>query len=158
WPYHRVADPTPCGRRRPPPVSSSGSVTAWIGKLRAGDRSAAEPLLRCYFERLVKLARAKLRRLPTAMADEEDVALGALDSFCRGAGQGRFPHLSDRDDLWRLLLVITERKATRLIRNEGRIKRGGAKVRHEGSRANDSTHTPGLDHVPAATPTPELAA
>ena len=34
------------------------------------------------------------------LADEEDVALSAFDSFCRGAEQGRFPRLDDRDDLW----------------------------------------------------------
>ena len=99
-------------------MSSSGSVTAWIDHLRDGDRAAAQPLWEGYFQRLVRLARKKLRGAPRGMADEEDVALSAFDSFCRGAEQGRFPQLFDRDDLWRLLFVITERKAIDLVNHE----------------------------------------
>jgi DNA-directed RNA polymerase specialized sigma24 family protein len=110
-------------------MSSSGSVTAWIERLRAGDRAAAQRLWQGYYQRLVTLARAKLRgRIPTAMADEEDVALSAFNSFCQGAEQGRFPQLGDRDDLWRLLLVITQRKAIDLIKHENAIGQGGGKV------------------------------
>jgi DNA-directed RNA polymerase specialized sigma24 family protein len=138
---------------------SSASVTAWIDQLRAGDRAAAEPLWRDYFQRLVGLARAKLRgRLPTAMAGPEDVALSAFDSFCRGVAQGRFPQLADRDDLWRLLFVITERKATDLVNHEWAQKRGGGNVRHEGSVTGESRATPSLDRVASLEPTPEQAA
>jgi RNA polymerase sigma factor (sigma-70 family) len=139
-------------------MSSSGSVTAWIDQLRAGDRAAAQHLWQGYFHRLVDLARQKLCRAPRGMADEEDVALSALDSFIRGAEQGRFPQLSDRDDLWRLLLVITERKAVDLVNHERREKRGGGNVRHEGSLGGDSSVTAPFDHVACPEPTPEDAA
>jgi DNA-directed RNA polymerase specialized sigma24 family protein len=137
-------------------MSSSGSVTAWIDRLRAGDRAAAQPLWEGYFQRLVRLARKKLRGAPRGMADEEDVALSAFDSFCRGAEQGRFPQLSDRDDLWLLLLVITERKAIDLVNHEKAQKRGEGLVRHEGSVAGDSTAI--FDKIAAPEPTPEHAA
>jgi RNA polymerase sigma factor (sigma-70 family) len=91
------------------------------------------------------------------MAGAEDVALSAFDSFIRAAERGRFPQLSDRDDLWRLLLVITERKAIDLVNYERRAKRGG-KVRHEGPLAGDSTLTPPLERVASPEPTPEQAA
>jgi hypothetical protein len=55
-------------------------------------------------------ARHKLRGVPRRAADEEDVALSAFDNFCRAAEHGRFPDLADRDDLWQLLLVLTDRK------------------------------------------------
>src|SRR5262249_22722064 len=97
------------------PMSSVGSVTAWIEQLRAGDHAAAERLWKGYFQRLVVLARRKLRRAPSGMAGAEDVALSAFANFCRGVEQGRFPKLHDRDDLWRLLFVITERKAIKLV-------------------------------------------
>src|SRR4051812_18246510 len=103
--------------------STPGSVTRWLGQLRAGDAGAAGPQWERYFRRLVALARARLHSAPRRAADEEDVALSAFDSFCRGAGQGRFPHLDDRDDLWRLLVTITARKALHLRRDEGRKKR-----------------------------------
>jgi len=106
-------------------MSSSGSVTAWIDRLCAGDRDATKPLLQGYFQPLVDLARKKLRNAPRGMADEEDVPLSAFDSFIRGAAKGRFPQLTDRDDLRHLLLVITERKAVDLVNHERREKRGG---------------------------------
>ena len=53
------------------------------------------------------------------------MALSAFDSFCRNAERGRFPQLADRDSLWRLLVVITARKAAHLVRDETRQKRGG---------------------------------
>jgi hypothetical protein len=65
------------------------------------------------------------------VADEEDVALSAFDSFCRGAEKGRFPRLQDCDDLWQLLFMITTRKAADLVEHERRQKRGGGLVLDE---------------------------
>src|SRR4029077_13220808 len=75
-----------------PPMSSDGSITHLITRLKEGDRAAAEGLWRAYFHRLVGLARTRLRGA-TRLADEEDVALSAFDSFCRGVDRGRFPAL-----------------------------------------------------------------
>jgi RNA polymerase sigma factor (sigma-70 family) len=108
-------------------MSSSGSVTHWLHQLGDGG-GAAQALWERYFDRLVRLARRKLRDAPRRAADEEDVALSAFDSFCWGAAQGRFPRLNDRDNLWALLVRITERKASDLARHERRQKRGGGKV------------------------------
>jgi RNA polymerase sigma factor (sigma-70 family) len=105
-------------------MSPEGSVTRWLGPLRAGDPAAAQELWERYFRRLVGLARTKLQGAPRRAADEEDVALSAFDSFRRCAEAGRFPQLADRDSLWRLLVVITVRKAAHLVRDEGRQKRG----------------------------------
>ncbi len=79
---------------------SSGSVTHWIGRLKAGDGDAAQRLWEAYFARLVRLARAKLPGHRKHVADEEDVALSTFDSFCHGARDGRFPKLTDRNNLW----------------------------------------------------------
>jgi len=67
---------------------------------------------------LVGLARTKLHGSPRRVADEEDVALSAFDSFCRNAAQGRFPQLFDRDGLWKLLVLLTARKAAHQRRDE----------------------------------------
>jgi DNA-directed RNA polymerase specialized sigma24 family protein len=106
-------------------VTADDPVTVWLGRLRAGDPAAARPLFDRYFRRLVGLARARLRDAPRRAADEEDVALSAFDSFCRNAEHGRFPDLADRDSLWRLLASFTLRKAAHLVRDAGRLKRGG---------------------------------
>jgi DNA-directed RNA polymerase specialized sigma24 family protein len=143
------------------PMSAPGSVTNWIGELKAGNHAVAQHLWERYFQRLVGLARKKLEGLRKRAADEEDVALSAFDSFCRGAERGRFPQLTDRDDLWRLLVVITARKACDLIQQEARQKRGGGKVRGESVWASspDSEEAVfGLEQVLGREPTPEYAA
>ncbi len=109
-------------------MSTVGSVTCWLRQLRAGEQEAFQRLWERYFERLVGLARQKLRGAPGRAADEEDVALGAFDSFFRGASEGRFPQLLDRDDLWQVLVVLAGRKAANLVDHERRQKRGGGKV------------------------------
>ena len=88
-----------------------GSVTRWINDLKGGELDAAQPLWERYFADLVRLARVRLRATPRTAADEEDVALSAFDSFCAGVARGRFPRLDDRNDLWRVLVTITARKA-----------------------------------------------
>ena len=98
-------------------MTLQGSVTLWIGHLQAGDDGAAQKLWERYFRRLVGLARKKLRDTPRRAADEEDVALSAFDSFCRGVRRGRFPQLDDRNNLWRLLVTVTARKAFDQVRS-----------------------------------------
>jgi DNA-directed RNA polymerase specialized sigma24 family protein len=131
-------------------MPSTDSVTRWLDQLQAGDPSAAEKLWDSYFRRLVALARARLQGVPRGAADEEDVALSAFDSFCRGAQRGRFPQLGDRNNLWRLLVVITSRKALDLAQHEARKKRGGA--------VSEEAALCGPDQLIGREPTPEFAA
>lgn len=134
-----------------------GHVTVWLDQLKAGHPAAAQPLWDAYFARLVALARARVRSLPRAVADEEDVALSAFDSFFNGVKQGRFPRLDDSNDLWHVLLVITTRKAIGLVRSSNCEKRGGNATFAPTGEVNEPG--PGtLDQVAAAGPSPELAA
>lgn len=103
------------------------------------------------------LARKKLQGAPRRAADEENVALSAFDSFCRNAEQGRFPQLADRESLWRLLVVVTARKAAHLVRDEGRKKRGGGMQAVTGAGPGEDEDSV-LDQVLSREPTPELAA
>ena len=111
-------------------VDEGHSITGWLGELKEGDQAAAQPLWERYFAKLVTVARTKLKRLrpTTADQDEEDAALSAFNSFCNGAARGKFPQLADRDDIWRLLVVITARKAMAQANRNGRQKRGGGRV------------------------------
>jgi DNA-directed RNA polymerase specialized sigma24 family protein len=141
-------------------MSAPDSVSHWIRQLKDGDPAAAQPLWERYFQRLVGLARKTLRSTPRRAADEEDVALSAFHSFCQGAQHGRFPQLTDRDDLWQLLVVITTRKAYRSIKHENRKKRGGGKVKGESAlpKADAATDEPDLAQIIGREPTPEFAA
>ncbi|NUQ62216.1 MAG: RNA polymerase subunit sigma-70 [Pirellulales bacterium] len=135
-------------------------VTQWLGGLAQGDDLAVQEIWQRYCDRLVRLARKKLGDSSRRVADEEDVALSAFHSFCRGAAAGRFPQLDDRHDLWKLLVTITARKASAQLRRSHRQKRGGGTVRGESVfvRDDSSERGPGIDQVLGQEPTPELAA
>ncbi len=136
-----------------------GSVTRWIGSLKAGDVEAAQALWERYFDSLVRLARTRLRDAPRAAADEEDVALSAFHCLCRGATVGRFPQLADRDNLWRLLATIAAQKAVDQQRREGRDKRGGrGTTRGEVALAAPDAEADVLAQVVGREPSPEFAA
>jgi DNA-directed RNA polymerase specialized sigma24 family protein len=134
------------------------SVTNWLVQLKVGDPAAAQALWERYFRGMVALARKRLAGARRREADEEDVALSAFDSFCRGAQEGRFPQLADHDDLWRLLVVITARKALDLLARQGRLKHGGGKLMGESGLDDADASGGGIAQVVGHEPTPEFAA
>jgi DNA-directed RNA polymerase specialized sigma24 family protein len=142
-------------------MDSNDSVSHWMEQIREGDSQAARMLWERYFHRLVGLARKKLGGNPRRAADEEDVALSAFNSFFKGAEAGRFPELLDRQSLWRLLVIITARKALHQIARDNRQKRGAGAVLDEAAmalKADNSLATVGLQQVLSREPTPEFAA
>jgi DNA-directed RNA polymerase specialized sigma24 family protein len=54
-----------------------------------------------------------------------------MDSFFEAARNGRFPDLSDRQGLWRLLFQMTVRKAIDTRRHEMRQRRGSGACHRE---------------------------
>lgn len=140
-------------------MASPESVSHWLDAAKAGSEPAAQKLWELYYEQLVRLARTKLGDLPRRAVDEEDVALSAFDSFYRGIAQGRYPKLSGRDDLWRLLVVITARKASDYRQHAQRQKRGGGRTVGESVFAGPGGEADGgLAQFIGREPTPEFAA
>lgn len=136
-------------------MNPDATVTQWIQQLKAGRSSAVQKLWEGYFGKMVGLARHRLAEGPRAAADEEDVALSAFDSFCRGAQAGRFPQLVDRDALWPLLVAITSHKLLDLKRREGRQKRGGDWKRIGAGDGSSAVNV--LDELVSRDPTPQFA-
>jgi DNA-directed RNA polymerase specialized sigma24 family protein len=138
-------------------MSISGSVTLWIDQLKAGAHEAAQPLWERYFSRLVERARQKLASAPRRAADEEDVALNAFASFCRAVEQKRFPQLNDRDDLWQLLIMLSDRKALDQVQFERRQRRGGGQILDEAALGGDDSIQGPLAEITGPEPTPVLS-
>lgn len=112
------------------------SVTRWINDLRDGDRSAANRLWEFVEHQACQMAKSHVSRTPQSVYDEEDVALSAFTSLCQGFESGRYHDVADRQQLWRLLAVITVNKARKRAVHEGRIRRGGRANRlSDGSEA-----------------------
>jgi len=134
-------------------MPSDGSVTLLLARLRDGSpetcADATARLWARYFGSLVELARTRLPGAARRAADEEDVALSALDSLFRGEAAGRFPRLDNREALWRVLATITLRKVHDAIAHEGRQKRGAGRT---------PASAVGLDAVLAHEPSPDMAA
>lgn len=141
-------------------MEPEGSITRCIALLREGDSSAANLLWQRYYPQLVRLAREQLAGAGCRVADEEDVALSAMDRFCRAAREGRYPDLADRDGLWRLLLRITIHRARDLARHEQRQRRGGGQVHQElaGRPEDAADEEQTLAQIRDDAPTPEFAA
>ena len=137
-------------------ASSENSVSEWITSLKVGDPEAVEQLCERYFRKLVELARRRLGDASKRVADEEDVALSVFDSLCRGAKRGRFSDLSNREDLWKLLLKMTRNKVIDQIRHYTSQKRGGGEIRGESvfERVFEDEAPMGIDQVVGEEPDP----
>jgi RNA polymerase sigma factor (sigma-70 family) len=138
-------------------MSSSDSVTTWIGQLKAGEESALARLHHRYWPWLVALARKKLKGVRLHSSDEEDVAQQAFNSFYQTFRAGKVPRLTNRQDLLALLTTITARKAINQIQHEvGVIKRGGGQLQGESAiQRLAGTDGPGLEQATDPRRTPQ---
>lgn len=108
--------------------TQSHEISRMLPRIKAGDDQAVAVVWRKYFEQLVRYSRRKLGELPRRAVDEEDVALSAMYSFCRGMEAGKFENVDDRHDLWKLLVTITARKVCAKRRHEYAAKRDVRRV------------------------------
>ncbi len=143
-------------------MCEADEITVWLNRLADGDSQAACVIWENYFTKLVGLARRKMQDMSRRAFDEEDAALSAMASFCRGVELGKFEKLDDRTDLWKLLVTITSRKISAQQARSRRVKRGGGHVRGEsafGNRQGDaeSERAGGIANALGREPTPELA-
>jgi RNA polymerase sigma factor (sigma-70 family) len=145
-----------------PSVSREASdVTGIIRKVCEGSEDAAQELWNRYSEQIVEVARRSLKDSSRRVQDEEDVAVIAFKSLLAGMTAGRFPELDHRDQLWRLLVVITTRKAAAAIEKDLRQKRGGGDVRGDSAvmnRGKGGSGLRGFDRLESENPSPDIAA
>ncbi len=118
-------------------MSETNDVSHWIDQVKYGDSAAANRIWQHYFDRLVQSVRRRLAGQNRAVTDEEDIVLSVFDSFYAAAENGRFPDLSDRDDLWQLLLRMSARKVIDKRRHDLRQRRGGGIEVHSLNESGD---------------------
>lgn len=138
----------------------ASDVTGMIQRVRTGDEAAAQELWNRYSEQIVEVARRSLKDASRRVQDEEDVAVIAFKSLLAGMTAGRFPELDHRDQLWRLLVVITTRKAAAVIEKDHRQKRGGGHVRGDSavmSREHEGSVLGGFDQLESEKVRPDIA-
>jgi DNA-directed RNA polymerase specialized sigma24 family protein len=138
-----------------------GSITGVFDDLRSKDpvvRDAAARLIwDRYFRDLLTLARNNLDKRIRLRTSEEDVAQSMFKSFCLRQQRGEF-ELAGRDELWKLLVTITIRKARNAAKAQRRDKRDI--TREQTLPGNDATGPAGwvLEQMEASDPSPLEAA
>ena len=144
-------------------MDQDGSVTRLIQLLRSRDPTVRDMAVRLiwqrYFRNLLELARKNLDRRVRRRVDEEDVLQSMFQSFCVRQGRGEF-ELADRDELWKLLVTITLRKARNAANKHGRGKRNVSREQDPTLMAGEEPVWPDwvLEQMNAAGPSPAEAA
>lgn len=139
-------------------MSHHGSVTRWINGLKAGEAEAAQRLWERYVSQLVRLARQRLGSASRTVVDEEDIAQTVFSAICRGATDGRFNDVKNRDELWWLLVAITRHNVASHVRNECTQKRGAGRVYPESQLPTGTDGKSALDILVGGEPTPDFLA
>src|SRR5262245_53446548 len=92
-----------------------GSFSQLIPALREGDRHAMQELWLRTFQPLVRVARARAHPGRCRAVDAGDMALEAFLDLCRRLARPdsaeKYPHLESRENLWKLLVCFTVRRA-----------------------------------------------
>ena len=134
-------------------------VSLWIEQLASADRDAASRLWAHFCHRLMVFARSKMSPSTRRIYDEEDAAVSAFRSLCRGIEAQRFPDVGDRGNLWALLVVITSRKIANQFRYEHQQRRNANQTLGEAMlQPSDGSAVNLLQSVPSHEPTPAFAA
>jgi RNA polymerase sigma factor (sigma-70 family) len=139
--------------------NSTDSISEWLEGLKAGEAEAALKLWNRYSAELLRVAKERLGTSPRGMGDEEDVALSVFGSVFRGVAEGRFGNISNRDELWWLLLTITNRKSVDHIRRETAQKRLHRAEQAGGRHAATAVSARlSLNDLVCSSPTPDFLA
>jgi len=105
--------------------SEGGSVTRWIRDLKSGNKEALSKLWERYFPKAKQKARHHFGDDSRTVRDEEDIALSVMGALFKDAS---LTDVTDREDLIRLLLVVTKHKVLSEKRTQKTLTRGGGKV------------------------------
>lgn len=138
---------------------SQEPVSLWIEQLAAADQDAASRLWAHFCQRLMVFARSRMSPSTRRIYDEEDAAVSAFRSLCRGIEAQRFPDVGDRGNLWALLVVITSRKIANQFRYEHQQRRNANQTLSESMlQSSDGSRVSLLHSLPTHEPTPAFAA
>jgi RNA polymerase sigma factor (sigma-70 family) len=144
-------------------MRNRGSVTRLIIDLRSNEPAVRELAARLvwgrYFQELLALARSHLSARIRGREDEEDVLQSMYKSFCLRQRRGDFD-LSSRDELWKLLVQITLRKARNTANRHLQGKRDIRREANGAAAPAGDSDEPGafLDQIDTDEPTPAEAA
>ena len=83
-------------------------ITSWMLRARQGDRDAFSRLFDFYFQRLTIYLRGQLVPPDRAAGFEEDLVSESMAGFWQDLSNGRFGHITNRDELWFALMRVAK--------------------------------------------------
>ena len=104
--------------------STSNSITELIIRLKNDDSYAAHQIWQRYVLKLTMFAKLKLDSFRSRVEDEHDAVHMAYAKFLQLVTADRLKKLDNRDDLWQILSMLTERRVKDIFRRENAKKRG----------------------------------
>ncbi len=126
--------------------SSVGSITFLYDRMKSGDDDAAAALWQKFSEKLAARANRRLEgRKAQRVVSGDDAVIDVFATVFRRAREGSFPEIDSREDLWRVLLTITDRKCSLMNRHYEADKRGGAINFLHTAGADSSTNLSPMD-------------
>lgn len=142
-------------------MSFRHSVTQWIDQLQADDPQArgeaARQIWNQYGDALLRLAQRNVGPSIRRREDEHDVLQSVFKSFCIRQERGQFD-LSDRNDLWTVLVTLTLRKVANTFARHARQRRDFRRDVEPDSDESDIAADIRVEQAPADVLTPEDAA
>jgi DNA-directed RNA polymerase specialized sigma24 family protein len=142
-------------------MSSIGSLTLCVQRLRSADTRERDDAARIIWERfssrLQSLVRRHLDNRIRCREDEQDVLLSMYANFCADQFEGKPPPAS-REELWKLLVRITMCKVVNTANRHLAARRDVRRERSLGrERDADAARFPRwmLEHVDKSQPSPE---
>lgn len=110
-----------------------------------------------FYPRLRALVAGRVRSIKRSVASESEIAISAFNSFVLGAQEGRFPTLTNRDEMWCLVRTIAIRKANDARKRLRAQKRGGAVAIIGQADVDASRGAQGVDAIYDTTESPSAA-
>jgi RNA polymerase sigma-70 factor (ECF subfamily) len=126
---------------------SDDTVARLVDEFRRGDQQAASALFHRFASQLTVVASKQLSPSVAVRVDGEDIVQSVFRSFFTRCSSGRF-QIDDAEQLWRLLLTITLRKArsqARLHRAQRRSVESAAPIQESDWLAEDLARQPSAE-------------
>lgn len=109
-------------------MPASEGTSSLLAAAQAGDERALEKLWHAVFPFVQRVAARRMAGHRDRAWDAEDIAAAATASLLLRIRDGRLPNLVHRDELYRLLRVIVQRKCCNAARQAMSQRRGAGRV------------------------------
>jgi RNA polymerase sigma-70 factor (ECF subfamily) len=131
-------------------MNSNQTFIGLMDRLRKGDDDASTQIFRRYAQRLIALAKSRMKQAVQKKLDPEDIVQSVFRSFFVREADGQF-QLGNWDNMWTILATITLRKCAGKARFFGRERRDMGKESEAAGAEN-------WQELAAQEPTPDQAA